>query len=79
MLLNKKGISVYWILSAILFVGLIFILALPHFFNLDTEKNIDDCTNNMKVIWVATSDYLADFETDFGGDLNLLTLSLIHI
>lgn len=73
MLLNKKGISVYWILSAILFVGLIFILALPHFFNLDTEKNIDDCTNNMKVIWVATSDYLADFETDFGGDLNLLT------
>lgn len=31
MLLNNKGISVYWILSAILFVGLIFILALPHF------------------------------------------------
>jgi len=72
MLLNQKGISVYWILSAILFVGLIFILALPHFFNLDTEKNIDDCTNNMKVIWVATSDYVADFKTEFGGDLNLL-------
>lgn len=73
MLLNNKGISVYWILSAILFVGLIFILALPHFFNLDTEKNIDDCTNNMKVIWVATSDYVADTRADFGGDLNLLT------
>jgi hypothetical protein len=31
MLRNQKGISVYWILSAILFIGLIFILALPNF------------------------------------------------
>ena len=72
MLLNQKGISVYWILSAILLIGLIFILALPHFFNLDTEKNVDDCTTNMKSIWVATTDYVKDFQTDFGGDLNLL-------
>lgn len=72
MLRNQKGISVYWILSAILFVALIIILALPHFFNLDKEKNVDDCTNNMKSIWVATTDYIRDHGHDFGGDLELL-------
>lgn len=72
MLLNQKGISVYWILSAILFIGLIFILALPNFYNLDTEKNIDTCTTNMKSIWVAATDYVRDFSTDFGGDLDVL-------
>lgn len=72
MLRNQKGTIVYWILSAILFVALILILALPHFFNLDTEKNIDDCGNNMKSIWVAASDYMRDFNTDFGGDLGVL-------
>lgn len=72
MLLNQKGISVYWILSAILLIGLIVILALPHFYNLDTEKNIDDCTTNQKSIWVAATDYVKDFKTDFGGDLEVL-------
>lgn len=72
MLRNQKGISVYWILSAILFIGLIFILALPNFYNLDTEKNIDTCTTNMKSIWVAATDYVRDFGTDFGGDLDVL-------
>lgn len=72
MLRNQKGISVYWILSAVLFVALILILALPHFYNLDVEKNLDDCTNNMKSIWVATTDYIRDHNTDFSGDLEVL-------
>lgn len=73
MLRNQSGISVYTVLSIILFVALVFILAVPNFYNLDKEKNVDDCINNMKQIWVATTDYMRDTNQDFSGDLNLLT------
>ncbi|MEF3694416.1 MAG: hypothetical protein V3576_03615 [Candidatus Cloacimonadota bacterium] len=72
MLRKQNGISVYTVLSVILFLALIFVLAIPHFFNLDKEKNVDDCINNMKEIWVATTDYIRENQTDFGGDLQLL-------
>lgn len=73
MLRNQSGISVYTVLSIILFVALVFILAVPNFYNLDKEKNVEDCINNMKQIWVATTDYMRDNSTDFNGDLSLLT------
>lgn len=72
MLRNQKGISVYTIISAILFIALIFVLAIPNFFNLDKEQNIEDCTNNMKEIWVAVTDYLRDTNADFDKDLTYL-------
>lgn len=73
MLRSQNGISVYTVLSVILFVALVFILAVPNFYNLDKEKNIEDCVNNMKQIWVATTDYMKDTNADFSGDLNQLT------
>lgn len=73
MSLNKRGISVYTIISIVLFFALIFILALPSFFNLDKSKNEEDCINNMKLIWVAASDYMKDNLTAFSGDLSVLT------
>ena len=72
MLRNQNGISVYTVLSIILFIVLVFILAVPNFFNLDKEKNLEDCINNMKQIWVATTDYMRDTNADFNGDLSLL-------
>jgi len=69
---NQHGISVYTVLSIILFIALVFILAVPNFFNLDKEKNLEDCVNNMKQIWVATTDYMRDTNTDFNGDLAVL-------
>lgn len=72
MLRNQNGISVYAIISIILFAALIFILALPNFYNLDKEQNIEDCINNMKEIWVAASDYVRDTAKDYNGDLELL-------
>lgn len=72
MLRNQRGISVYTVLSVILFIALIFVLALPNFYNLDKQKNIDDCANNMKAIWVAATDYVRDTGKDFGGDLSVL-------
>jgi hypothetical protein len=69
---NERGFSVYTIISIILFLALVFILALPNFFNLDKTKNEDDCINNMKLIWVAASDYMKDNLTAFNGDVNVL-------
>jgi len=72
MSLNERGFSAYTVISIILFLVLVFILALPSFFNLDKTKNEEDCINNMKLIWVATTDYMKDNLTSFDGDLNLL-------
>lgn len=72
MLRNQNGISVYTVLSIILFAALIFVLAIPNFYNLDKEQNVEDCINNMKEIWVATTDYLRDTNQDFQGDLEVL-------
>jgi len=38
MLKQEKGNAVFWIVSAILAVALVFILALPGSFNLDPQK-----------------------------------------
>ncbi len=73
MLRSQRGISVYTVLSVILFFALVFILAVPNFFNLDKEKNQEDCINNMKQIWVGVTDYMKDTNKDFTGDIALLT------
>ncbi len=72
MLRNQNGISVYTVLSIILFIALIFVLAIPNFFNLDKEQNVEDCINNMKEIWVAGTDYLRDTNQDFVGSPEFL-------
>ncbi|HOZ00278.1 MAG TPA: hypothetical protein PLG20_00575 [Candidatus Syntrophosphaera sp.] len=72
MLKNQRGNALFWVISAILAIALIFILALSGSFNLDPEKNVDDCTTNMKNIWVAANDYMLDTQKDFTGDLNVL-------
>lgn len=72
MLRNQNGISVYTVLSIILFIALVFVLAIPNFYNLDKEQNVEDCINNMKTIWVATTDYMRDTNKDFDGSLEML-------
>jgi len=72
MLRNQNGISVYTVLSIILFVALIFVLAIPNFYNLDKEQNVEDCINNMKEIWVAGTDYLRDTNQNFEGSPDIL-------
>jgi len=72
MSLNERGFSVYTIISVILFLALVFILALPNFFNLDKTKNEEDCINNMKLVWVAATDYMKDNLTAFDGNMETL-------
>ncbi len=72
MVKNQRGSVLFWVISAILVIALILILYIPGIFNLDPGKNIDDCTTNMKNIWVAANDYVLDTNQDFKGDLNQL-------
>ncbi len=72
MLNKQRGNTVFWVLSAILAIALIAVLALSGKYNLDPEKNIDDCTTSMKNIWVATADYMTETRTNFDGDLEVL-------
>lgn len=72
MLKDQRGNALFWVLSAILAIALIVILAITGKFNLDPEKNTDDCTTAMKNIWVATADYMTETRQDFTGDLNVL-------
>ncbi len=75
MLKNQRGNVLFWVLSAILAIALIAVLSISGKFNLDPEKNVDDCTTNMKNIWVAANDYVLETNQDFNGDLNVLRTS----
>lgn len=72
MLRNQRGTILFWVLSALLFIAIALVLLVPTRFNLDPQKNTDDCTTNMKNIWVAASDYLIDQQKDFDGNLETL-------
>jgi hypothetical protein len=72
MLKNQRGSILFWVISGILAIALILVLAISGSFNLDPQKNMDDCTTNMKNIWVATNDYVLETKQDFNGDLNIL-------
>jgi hypothetical protein len=72
MLIQQRGNVVFWVLSVILVVVLAVFLIIPSKFNLDADKNLNDCTTYMKNIWVAANDYVIDTQKDFQGDLNIL-------
>lgn len=72
MLKKQRGNVIFWVLSAVLAIALALILLLSGKYNLDPEKNIDDCTTCMKNIWVAVNDYILDTNQDFNGDMKML-------
>ena len=63
-----KSNIVYKIIAAIAFVVLIFILALPQFYNINRKKNTEMCIRNMRVIYNAIKSYVEDQKKDFNGD-----------
>ena len=71
--LNQKGISVYKILAVIFFLGLIFVLALPQFFDLRTREKTEECINNMKEVRAAAEQYMRDRDMLFVGTVDDLT------
>ncbi len=63
-----KGSIVYKIIAAVAFLVLIFILALPQFYNVNRKKNTEVCIRNMKIIYTAIKSYVEDQHKDFDGD-----------
>lgn len=68
MFLNSKGFSVYSIISIIAALTLIFVLALPSFFNVNRKQKQNDCIKNMEEIYRAINQYMNDKKADFKGD-----------
>ena len=62
-----KKISVNKIISLLAILVLLFILALPQFYNIDKKKNTDICVKNMKIIREAIERYMNDREENFTG------------
>ena len=63
-----KSNIIYKIIAAVAFLVLIFILALPQFYNVNRKKNTEDCIRNMKIIHNAIKAYVQDQKQDFGNE-----------
>jgi hypothetical protein len=68
MLRNSRGFSVYSVISIIAALVLIFVLALPSFFNVNRKQKQDDCIKNQEEIYRAINQYMNDKKADFKGD-----------
>jgi hypothetical protein len=65
---NAKGFSIYSIISIIAALALIFVLALPSFFNVNRKQKQDDCIKNMEETYRAINQYMLDKKVNFKGD-----------
>ncbi|MDN5353341.1 MAG: hypothetical protein PWQ09_97 [Candidatus Cloacimonadota bacterium] len=62
-----KNFNIYKLISIVAFLVLIFILALPSFFNINEKKNTEECIKNMKIIYKAVERYMEERNLDFNG------------
>lgn len=62
-----KKFNIYKLISIIAFLLLIFILAVPQFFNIDKKKNAEECIKNMKIIYKGIERYMNEREINFEG------------
>jgi competence protein ComGC len=62
-----KKFSIYKVISLLAFLILIYILALPQFFNIDRKQNTDECLKNMRILHAAIKQYMAERNEDFYG------------
>ncbi len=62
-----KKFSIYKIISVLAFVALIFILALPNFFDINQKQDTEQCIKNMKAVYSAAEDFLRAENKDFTG------------
>ena len=62
-----QNFNIYKVISIVAFVVLIFILALPQFYNIDKKKNTEECIKNMKILYKAVGRYMQERQLDFKG------------
>ncbi|MDP8219921.1 MAG: hypothetical protein P9X26_01130 [Candidatus Stygibacter frigidus] len=62
-----KKISIYRIISILAFIALVFILALPNFFDINKKQETEQCIKNMRVVYGAAEEFLKTEHKDFSG------------
>ena len=67
------GLNFYRIFAFILFLGLIFILALPGKYDLRSREKTEECIANMREVVAATEQYMRDRDYVFSGTVDDLT------
>lgn len=65
---NQYGIGIYKIFALIFMLALIFILALPQFFDLQKREKTEQCIRNMKEVKAAVEQYMRDRDEIFTGN-----------
>jgi competence protein ComGC/uncharacterized protein YutE (UPF0331/DUF86 family) len=62
-----KNFSIYKVISVLAFIALIFILALPNFFNINQKQETEQCIKNMKAVYSGAEEFLRTENKDFHG------------
>ena len=62
-----KKVSIYKIISIVAFLVLIFILVIPQKFNVNRKQKTEECLKNMKIIYDAIENYMAERGESFTG------------
>ena len=65
---NQHGIGIYKIFAIIFMLALVFILALPQFYDLNKKEKTEQCINNMKEVKAAAEQYMRDRNELFTGN-----------
>ncbi|MCF7912279.1 MAG: hypothetical protein K9M99_07115 [Candidatus Cloacimonetes bacterium] len=62
-----KKFSIYRLISILAFIALVFILALPNFFDINKKQETEECIKNMRVVYGAAEEFLRTEQKDFSG------------
>jgi len=65
MIRNERGFSIYKVITVLSFIVLVFVLALPQFFNLEKKEKTEQCVDNMEKIYRAVQQYMLERNEEF--------------
>ncbi|MCD4829754.1 MAG: hypothetical protein K8R90_10040 [Candidatus Cloacimonetes bacterium] len=65
MIRNERGFSIYKVITILSFLVLVFVLALPQFFNLEKKEKTEQCVSNMENIYRAVQQYMFERNEEF--------------
>ncbi len=68
MIRDSRGFSIYKVISIISFLAMIFVLALPQFFDLEAKEKSTQCVKNMEQIYFAVQRYMIERNLEFNAD-----------
>ncbi len=68
MIRDNGGFSIYKVISIVSFLAMIFVLALPQFFDLEAKEKSNQCVKNMEQIYFAVQRYMIERNLEFNAD-----------